>query len=508
MPSEQPVFQILKPKMGIRKDIPATEIGFGGLVDAKNWIYRNSNFYVRPGLTDFADDVNERPLGFIQYDWANDVGGSEEDRLVMGTDDGWHHYNSGAGTWTDITGGVALTGGNSAQVVFRTFESGNIVKLLGVNGADNCKIWTGTGNYASLGGTPPSAPTAIAVAQDRVLLAQGDTIYYSANLDETDWTEGNFRIAETPGDIVAMLEFGTKQTAVYKENSIYMLYAQVDLTKRFRSELKRANTPGPVSPAALFGIGELGIHCYLSESGAVMLFDGHAPVSMGNHIQTHIRQTRDYDLRTRSHGFYDPIQNEIYIFYATAGASDVNSCIVINFETRAFHYYIFDNHTISIGFPSVLTDGMTVGDFPAFNEISLTFGEMDRGSNGILLAEAGGQVYHHSGLTDDGSAIQHYFETGLESVGERHRYGLIQHSDHLFGTASASQNVAIQFGASNYGETPTYETSQTVDIGAAGPYWLGHRVPGRLFSIKMSGSSSYETYYIGSDINAVELGLR
>jgi hypothetical protein len=239
-----------------------------------------------------------------------------------------------------------------------------------------------------------------------------------------------------------------------------------------------------------------------------MLFDGGAPVSMGDHIQTHIRQTRDYDLRGRSHGFYDPLQNEIYVYYPTMGSSDVNSCVVIDFETRAMHYYTFDNHTITAGCAATLTDAMNIGEFPVINNISLTFGEMDRGSGGILLGDVGGQVYHHAGLTDDGSTIQHYFETGLKMLGERRRYGMMHASDHLFGLASGSQDISIQFGVSDYGEAPVYETAQTIDIGAEGPYWLSHRLPGRLYALKMSGSSSKETYWIGSEANGSELGLR
>ncbi|MHC4361689.1 MAG: hypothetical protein ACYSTZ_02590 [Planctomycetota bacterium] len=504
MPSAEPSYPIPKPTQGIIKNVPATTIGFDGLVDAKNWIYRNSNFFVRPGLTDFADDINERPMGFIQYDHAN-----ESDRFVMGTTLSWWHYNSGAGTWTDLDGAAnPLTGGNTAHVMFRTFESGGTVKLIGVNGVDAPKIWTGAGNYADLGGGPPATASSIAIAADRVLMSEGDSLYYSGNLDETDWTAGAIRLAETPGNIIGMLEFGNRATAIYKDDSIYMAYAQVDLIAKFRIELVRAGIPGPVSPAAIFPLAEMGLHCYLSDAGAVMLFDGGAPVSMGDHIQTHIRQTRDYDLRKRSHGFYDPLQNEIYVFYPTIGSSDVNSCVVIDFETRAMHYYVFDNHTITAGCAATLTDAMNIGEFPVINNISLTFGEMDRGSGGILLGDTGGQVYHHAGLTDDGSAVQHHFETGLKMLGERRRYGMMHASDHLFGLASGSQDISIQFGVSDYGEAPVYETAQTIDIGAEGPYWLSHRLPGRLYALKMSGSASKETYWIGSEANGSELGLR
>jgi hypothetical protein len=504
VPSAEQSQPIPKPTGGIRKDVPATVLAWQGLVDAKNWIYRNSNFYVRPGLTAFGNDINERPLGFIQYDFSTEV-----DRLVMGTGKSWWHYNSGAGTWTDLDGAAnPLTGGNTAHVIMRTFESDGVVKVIGVNSTDAVKLWDGTGNYEDLAGSPPSAATSIAIAADRVLLSKGDSLYYSGNLDETSWTSSQIRVAETPGDIVALMEFGNRATAIYKGSSIYMAYSQVDLVAKFRVELVRAGVPGPVGPAAVFPLAELGAHCYLAESGAVMIFDGNAPVSLGDHIQTHIRQTRDYDLRARSHGFYDPLQNEIWVFYPTTGSADINSCIVIDFETKVFHHFSFDNHTITAAFPGTLSEAMNVGSFPEINNISLTFGEMDRGSNGILLGDAGGQVYHHAGLTDAGSGIANYFETGLLMLGERRRYGMLHSSDHLFGLSSASQDITIQFGTSDYGEAPLYEAAQTIDIGAEGPYFLSHRLPGRLYSLKMSSSAASEIYWIGTEAQATELGLR
>jgi len=507
MPSAEQSYPIAKPTGGIRKDVPATTLGWDGLVDSKNWVYRNSNFFVRPGLTNFADDIDERPMGYIQYDFSTEV-----DRLVMGTVNSWWHYDSGADTWTDLNpGGESdnpLSGGNTAHVIFRTFESGGVVKLLGVNSTDPPKLWDGTGDYEDLTGSPPGAATSIAIAADRVLMSEGDSLYYSGNLDETDWVSSQIRVAETPGDIVGLMEFGNRATAIYKGSSIYMAHSQVDLVAKFRIELVRAGIPGPVGPAAIFQIAEFGVHCYLADNGSVMLFDGNAPVSMGDHIQTHVRQTRDYDLRARSHGFYDPLQNEVWVFYPSKGSADVNTCIVIDYETKIFHSFTFDNHVTSAAGTAVLTDAMNIGSFPAINSISITFGEMDRGNNAILIGDNGGQSFQHEGLSDAGSAIDNHFETGLKMLGERRRYGMVHSSDHLFYRASGSQDITIQFGVSDYGEATEYEAAQTFDIGDTGPYWLAHRLPGRLYSLRMSSSATKEIYWIGSEVVGTELGLR
>jgi hypothetical protein len=507
MPSAEQAFPIPLPTKGLRKDIPPTAVGFSGLIDAENWIYRDARFFVRPGLTDFADDIDERPMGFHQYNH-----GDENDRLVMGTDDSWWHYNAGTDTWANLNDTVGddnpLSGGPTAQVVFKTFESGGVVKLIGVNGADPPKLWDGSGYYEDLAGSPPSAAVSIAVAADRVLMAKGDSFYWSGNLDEEDWTASGVRVADTPGDIVALMEFGNMRTAIYKENSIYMAYAQVDLLYKFRIELVRSGLPGPVSPNAVFPIGELGLHCYLAESGAVMLFDGNVPVSMGDHIQTHIRQTRDYDLRSRSFGFYDPLQNDIYVFYASSGASDVNTCVIINYDTRVMHYYTFPDRAISAGFAAVLTDSMLVEELPVIDTIDITFLEMERGQTGVIFGEVGGQVYHHFGHTDDGDDISAYFETGLQFLDEPRRFGLLHQAEHLFIRATGAQEIKVNFGKSDYGEAREFEGEQDFDIGDSGPYETSHHLPGRLYALRMSATADVGVEWLGSSASLSPTGLR
>jgi hypothetical protein len=227
--------------------VPSLQVGWNGLVDAENWIYRNGVFKVREGLTDFANDINERPMGFIQYDH-----GSEANRLVMGTKTGWWHYSTGGDSWTDLDGAAnPLTGGNSNQVVFRPFEKSGTVYLLGCNGKDAPKKWSGAGNYADIaGGHGATAATCMAVSADRLLMCQGMTVYASDNLDFDAYTDGfTARLGETPGDIVACLEFGNQQTAFYKEDSVYVSFAQTDLTDIFRflpvgAETRRNRRPG------------------------------------------------------------------------------------------------------------------------------------------------------------------------------------------------------------------------------------------------------------------------
>jgi hypothetical protein len=229
---------------------------------------------------------------------------------------------------------------------------------------------------------------------------------------------------------------------------------------------------------------------------------------MEEHITTHIRQTRDYDLRTQSFGFYDPREQEIYIFYPAQGSTDMDTCVVIAWPSQEMHYYRFNSNVITAGVQAHLTDAISIGELPLIGDIDMTLGAMDRGSSLVLLGDSGGQVYSHEGYTDDGTGIGAWFETGLQFGAEPKRFNTLQTVEHLFPTTASAQNISIQAGASDYGETRDLQAAQTHDLNAGGPYETQHRLPGRMFSLRMSGTFSVETEWMGSVATMTPGGLR
>jgi hypothetical protein len=229
---------------------------------------------------------------------------------------------------------------------------------------------------------------------------------------------------------------------------------------------------------------------------------------MGEHIRSYVQSTMDYDKRGRSFGFYEPSNSECWFFYAAKGSSDVNTAIVIDAETRAFHAFKFDNHTITAGLPMIITSSILVGALPIIDTIDITFAEMDSGQRGVMLGDSGGQVYHHYGTTDDGSAITAWFETGMQTGPDPKRFNVLHSAEHIFPTSSNTQNVSVYLGASDYGEDPSYTAAQTVNAGATARKETQHRLPGRYFSIKMLASASYQIVWYGSRATLTPTGLR
>jgi len=133
---------------------------------------------------------------------------------------------------------------------------------------------------------------------------------------------------------------------------------------------------------------------------------------------------------------------------------------------------------------------------------------MDRGQTGVIFGDAAGQVYHHIGSTDDGEPINNHFETGLQVLGEPRRFGVLGAAEHLFLTSTASQDISIAMGKSDYGETRTLQAAQDVDVGSGGPYETQRGLPGRFYSLRMSSLAEVGVEWLGSQATYAPTGLR
>ena len=503
MPSRTPAFRWPRPGKGLMKHLNELEVPPDGLIDGVNWFNRYGRFKTRPGLTAFAQDTNERPLGFILYNHEN-----EDNRLLMGTDAGLFRHNQATGLWVDITG-AALGGGDANQVQFRTFPKSGNTYVVGINGVANPFVWDGTSaGYVAVGGSPPSAAHAIAVSAKRLLLAKGYNIKCSSIGDfDTGWgSELDVNLYDTPGDIVCLKERGNLAHVVYKETSIWNGFAQEELIAPFRYEVAVASVPGPVSPLSVVTI-EDGSHCYMAESGAVYRFDGINAISLGEHIQAAIWKAMDRDAVDQAWGVYDPYNNELWYFFVPTGASDINYAIMISFPSMACHAARFHNHYLSAGIKTNIEASTILGNVPGnLGDQDLQLGDFSLVSGALLFGETGGQVYKSSGETDDGESIQHEFKTGLDLDP-----GIWLTLNEIYIDAdipASSQSITVTPLVSNEGEAPAEVQPKTVDLATTGPKRTHHRVTGRRFGLKVAGTNDEQIEIAGARYHASPRGLR
>lgn len=159
-----------------------TRDGAGGVAD--NELTRSWNTYLlasgiakRNGYTEYNDSLRidgaEQGSGIVYAPFS--AGG----KIVAVAGDSIAY--KGTSAWTNCTGSVHITADKQYTWTFI------LDKLVGVNGTDKPIYWDGTGNCDSLAGTNiPTAPTACVEFRGRLVLAQGNTIYWSEYLNS--WT--------------------------------------------------------------------------------------------------------------------------------------------------------------------------------------------------------------------------------------------------------------------------------------------------------------------------------
>ncbi len=204
----------------------------------------------------------------------------------------FEEYTSGA--WTSRAN-TALTG-TATETICYTFPLLSAAKILVyTNGLDNIRKWTGSGNDADLGGTPPKAKYVLAVGPYLVLayVIDGGNTYHSrvqwcdTGLIET-WTGGNSGSTNLIDDIQAITGAAlySDGMTIHKENCIYVGY-KVTTSEVFRFD--RRNTG--VGAAANGTIQNLpsGEQIFLAKDG-IHVFNGTTAPLIESDIMDEIRE--------------------------------------------------------------------------------------------------------------------------------------------------------------------------------------------------------------------------
>lgn len=502
------------PILGVVKTLDDEHIPQNGARDCENWLYRDREFRVRPGLTTFGNDINQRPAGFISYD---DVGGNR--RIVMGTDDGWWTYDEATNTWTDISG-TALTA-SFEQQVFRFFQVSSDTHLLGVNGKDSAKTWDSdpTTNYAAIGGTPPIARCMMILADSVLLgnLSSGATINPAA-IDVSNRLDFNagygirlVAILANALDIIAMEEMGDFVGAIYCADSIWLAIAQGGNTPfRFEPKKRFQEGDGPASTLSVAKRGN-GSHVYLSRSAHIKQFDGAGLETVWPEASAYIRATANIATIGRAWAAYDSENREVLFVYPEKGNFEPNLGVIVKESTGAAYPVRWPGKMMTAGGFAKVARGIRIGDLTMpIGSISQTIGELGSAGLGrrIILGESGGQSYESIGDDDAGTGIPFFAETGLNNLGSGTKFKTVQMIEHRFTKIAGSQTVTVKIGKSNSGAERTLSSGHDIDIGSNGPYKTGHRKSSKFLSVRLEGTATRPVVWRGSFAHLVERGGR
>ena len=199
----------------------ATRIMDNQATDCLNWYYYNGELRNLFGASDFCGDPvngsNVSLTGLFHYkkdDGTNYVVATAGNKIK--------YFNAATNSWVDITGSVTITPGYKFQFC-KVADT-----MIATNLNDSVIKWTGSGNAAVLGGSPPKAKLCIPYA-DYLLLGNVDVagtkypkrVYRSDANDIETWGSSNYWSLESENGtgINAMKTLGHR-VVFYHEDTI------------------------------------------------------------------------------------------------------------------------------------------------------------------------------------------------------------------------------------------------------------------------------------------------
>lgn len=341
--------------------------------------------------------------------------------FIKATIDRLFKWNTGTSAWDDISGYLAVnlfTGTVDDAFCSDTYPGTDT--FLVTNYANNIKKWTGSGNCADLGGTPPRAKY-LKVYKNRLFLGyvyaggadQPQRVDWSEVGDIEDWTGGSvgYHLFYENIDSVTGLSLLQDYLVVAKERSMYLGYP-VTTTDYFEFN-QRVNGLGPVNGNL---VGELGGRLLFMSWEDLLSFDGiNARSICDDLIKKEFFETIDPNTITRSFSIIMEEVDEWHIFVPSVGASYPDTEWVYNYKRGTFYKYNQGTAVTCAGW-YVLDTSVTIANLVGtIQEQIWRFG--DRTISGVNLINVLGT---YSGLTyrvdyaidtDDGVAVESYIDT-------------------------------------------------------------------------------------------------
>ena len=474
MPRGEVKVSIDPPVFGLRSDLPRHLVPDGFLVSGKNVICRDGAIVTRSGLTRVTTTAptSNRVMGAVYYKDHTDT-----KRLIIGTTAGFHVYTGGA-TWADAPASGLLNGGAGNQVRFTVFMLAGTTRVVAVNDVDVPQSWTGTGDFAALGGSPPIAKCVTSAFQ-RVILGnitvggtrRGSTMAISGFQDPASWNSADQPSLPDTGDSIMEVRALNAQTfAIYKDKSQWVGIGAGEIFP-FIFEL-RDQQPGPASPGSVVQAGT--DHFYIGQDGDVYRFDGSRCRPIGSVIRRTIQSDVDWALVGRMHGFFDRRNREVWWFWPPAsgtGTSGVVYRLPYGDVPGAFSPLLSFTQILTVSADWDELGSVTWNDLTGtWDGIGSTYPTWDSFGGtarpGGVIARSNGQVYRSGDAgSDDGSTFDTEWELPLRAVagaGENVRVDAIES---FFKQEVSTVNAeVILVTTDTLGTAGTQVAAQTVDL--------------------------------------------
>lgn len=497
------------PKGGVRPDQDPEDVDELELPAAENMIVRDGDFVTRPGFEVFRNDINERPLSYLEFYNGDAIS------VVQATDKSWRLLTSGG--WQTLAGASPLTGSATDIPVLKTFVRDGHAWVLGTNGANDPKKWDGAGaSYADIGGSPPRA-RCMGVVFDRCVLGNlltgpdaspvNVTVSSNKNFD-TGWgTEQVIALGDTDGPLVSIVELGQFQAAMIKADTIYQLIAQGD-TAPFRSVWTKSAISGPPSPALTTKLSD-GTCAFFGRDGLCSIYDGSSVATLPYAVQKAIADSMNPERLNRGWCSYDSTRRELWVVYPLIGSNEPNGGVIINMDSKSVYPIRFKTLRPTAGGKLRTATGLRLGDVHVpLGTITQLIGDfaVNTGLRQFVIGEMGGQSYLDTGLKDGADTIPFSWDSAVRGLAEL--FVTVTRVRHRFKSTKMNQNVDFQIGQRNEADEIVYGQKHTINIGSKLRKATGHRFSAEYMATRYSGEASEPITFQGAAAYFVQRGQR
>lgn len=474
------------------------------LSTSKNTIGRYNQLLVRPGLTVLGNALTDAAIG--QFSFIDALGVSN---LVIGTPSTWKALNNSLATFTDLSGGVPLTGALTQPMRFTMALQGITKTLVGVNGPFNpYRTWVpGAAAYTS----PPAAIAAVCcmTLAGRVLFgATGIAAGIPANPSRVQWTGfadltsmpalAFTDLSELRNPITAMNALHPSSGAVLADGSQFLCIAQPGTDATAFAFIEVDSQPGPVGPAAVCD-GPEGTCYYFGTDYNLYRFDGSSAqiVSFISWLIQSSQITINFSALSTVSMLYVPQTQDILIAVPTETQGVPSTIFVYNILTQAVNVwrYGLGNMISSLGLWSFQTQTVwaNMANLPWTTSVNVPWNQAGVTATGqTVVVGLSASVATMQGTTDLGVGIDWIWDFQYKMApGKEYIFDSVEIITNALSTDTVS--VAIKYGpsADNLTVSALQNSPFNVNQGYARcTMQMATEARGRVMILSLSGTAS------------------
>lgn len=283
------------------------------------------------------------------------------------------------------------------------------------------------------------------------------------------------RLADTPGEVVKLLELGNLAAACYKTDALYMLVFQTG-NNPFRPQLMASNVPGPIGVRACVAVN-MNTHFFLAEDGGIYTFDGSYPRNFSQNISRTIQSELDLNYKERAFLSFTPRLNAVLAMYPTKGSDGrVNRGMWIDMEKAAGWPFEWDGawFDFTAGNPVQTIENYAMGGVTLrMGNVLSALAEGESLQPDFFLGAVDGTTYvmDEEAGNDWGEAILALFRSGITEFGNQDRYSLMKEIEFIINRTNTPHSIALEVWAADHGIDVKPIDHQTIDIFQEGPYF-------------------------------------